>query len=309
MPHILHEPHPDADIAIGIMAHNEEGNIGHLLDGVVRQSVDARIRRVIVMADGCTDRTCDIVTEHAAADQRIELVARSERHGKVDAINRFIKMVDQPLCIVTSADLAFHPSMVERLTAPFADPRIGVVGARAVPINTPETFVGFTINLMWTLHHDVSLIEPKMGEICAFRNVIDGLDPMTLNDESAVQHEIALRGYRAAYAPEALFQNCGPGNLRDFVEQRTRWIVANLSVQRDYNMSVPTMKSRHVLPATLKYLRRDWRRAHWFAGAALVELYARVRARAEFAAIGRRHGKFHVWKPIATTKTIAEKKL
>jgi len=296
------------DIAIGIMAHNEEGNIGHLLDGVLHQSVDPRIRRIIVMADACTDRTCEIVAHAATLDPRIELFAEPGRLGKVHAINRFLKLVSQPLCIITSADVAFHPTTVERITEPFADPAVGVVGARAVPVNAPDTFLGFTINLMWTLHHDLSLVTPKMGEICAFRNVIAGLDPKTLYDEMSVLYEVEKLGYRAAYAPEALIDNCGPGNLRDFVKQRTRWIVANLSVERDYNMYVSTMKPGAVLRATLRYARRDWHRLHWFVGAAFVELYARLRARVEYSAL-RRHHKFQVWEQIATTKSIAEKKL
>jgi biofilm PGA synthesis N-glycosyltransferase PgaC len=297
-----------AGIAVGIMAYNEEGNIGHLLQGATHQSVDPRIRRIVVMADGCTDRTCEIVADAAALDPRIELVAESERHGKVHAINRFLKLVREPLCIITSADVAFHPTTVERITDPFADPAVGVVGARAVPVNAPNTFLGFTINLMWTLHHDLALVTPKMGEICAFRNVIEGLDPKTLYDEMSVLYEVEKLGYRAAYAPEALIDNCGPGNLRDFVRQRTRWIVANLSVERDYNMYVSTMKPGAVLRATLKHARRDWHRVHWFAGAACVELYARLRARVEYSTL-RRHHKFQVWEQIATTKSVAEKKL
>lgn len=290
-------------IAIGIMAHNEEGNIGYLLDGLSAQSVAPRIRRIIVMADACTDRTCEIVERAAANDPRIELVAEPERHGKVHAINRFLKLVREPLCIITSADVAFHPTTAERITEPFADPSVGVVGARAVPINTPDTFVGFTVNLMWTLHHDLSLHTPKMGEICAFRNVIETLDPNTLYDEMSVLYEVERLGYRAAYAPEALISNCGPGNLRDFVKQRTRWIVANLSVERDYAMYVRTMQPAAVLHATMRYARRDWRRLHWFAGAACIELYARLRARVEYSAL-RRHKKFQVWEQIPTTKSI-----
>ena len=300
---------PDASdaIAVGVMAYNEEGNIGHLLDGLIHQSIDARIARIVVMASGCTDRTCDIVRDCAKADARIELVAEPQRSGKVYAINRFLKMVREPLCIITSADLSFNPTTVERITRPFADPQIGVVGAHAVPVNTPDTFVGFTVNLMWSLHHDLALVTPKMGEMCAFRNVIDGLDPHTLYDEMSVLYEIEKLGYRAAYAPDALIENCGPGNLRDFITQRTRWIVANLSIERDYNIHAATMKPGAVLRATMKYVRQDPRRLHWFIGAAVVELYARMRARIEYSAL-RRHRKFQVWEQVATTKSVAHTK-
>ena len=294
-------------IAIGVMAYNEEDNIGHLLDSLVHQSVAPRITSIVVMASGCTDRTCDVVAQWAKSDPRIRLVAEAQRDGKVAAINRFIKLVREPLCIITSADVSFNPTTVERITNPFDDPRVGVVGARAVPVNTPDTFVGFTVNLMWSLHHDLALVTPKMGEMCAFRNVIPGLDPNTLYDEMSVLYEIEKRGYRAAYAPDALIENCGPGNLPDFIKQRTRWIVANLSVERDYRIYVSTMKPLAVLRATSGYVRQDWHRIHWFVAAACVELWARIRARIEYSALRRRR-KFQVWDQIATTKQIVRAK-
>ena len=294
-------------IAVGVMAYNEEDNIGHLLESLVHQSIAPRITSIVVMASGCTDRTCEIVAEWAKREPRIRLVAEAERNGKVAAINRFIKLASEPLCIITSADLAFHPKAVDRITEPFADPFVGVVGAHVVPVNTPDNFVGFTVNLMWSLHHDISLDKLKIGELCAFRNVIPALDPKTLNDEMSILYEIEKRGYRAAYAPDALIENCGPGNLRDFIKQRTRWIVANLSVEHEYKMSVSTRKSVAVLRATLAYVRQDWHRIHWFVAAAGVELWARLRARVEYSAL-RRHRKFQVWDRIATTKQIARTK-
>jgi poly-beta-1,6-N-acetyl-D-glucosamine synthase len=310
MAHLAPAPHSSSAsdaIAVGIMAYNEEGNIGHLLEGLIHQSVAERIARIVVMASGCTDDTCEIVRTYARSDPRIELHAEPERSGKVHAINQFLTMVREPLCIITSADLSFNPTTVERITRPFADPHVGVVGAHAVPVNTPDSFVGFTVNLMWSLHHDLALVTPKMGEMCAFRNVIPGLDPNTLYDEMSVLYEVEKRGYRAAYAPDALIENCGPGNLRDFVKQRTRWIVANLSLERDYNMYVATMKPGSVLGATLKYVRQDPLRLHWFIGAAFVELYARLRARIEYSAL-RRHRKFQVWDQVTTTKSIVRSK-
>ena len=289
------------------MAYNEEDNIGHLLESLVRQSIAPRITSIIVIASGCTDRTCEIVAEWAQREPRIRLVAEAERTGKVAAINRFISLVREPLCIITSADVAFHGTTVERIIEPFADASVGVVGAHVVPVNTPDTFVGFTVNLMWSLHHDISLDTPKMGEMCAFRNIIPALDPKTLNDEMVVLYEVKRRGYLAAYAPHAFIENCGPGNLRDFVKQRTRWIVANLSVEHEYKMSVSTRKSLAVLRATMRYVRRDWPRLHWLVGAACVELYARLRARVEYSGM-RRHRKFQVWDRIATTKNIVKTK-
>jgi cellulose synthase/poly-beta-1,6-N-acetylglucosamine synthase-like glycosyltransferase len=136
---------------------------------------------------------------------------------------------------------------------------------------------------------------------------VKALDASVLADEVSIVCEIERAGYRATYAPDALIENCGPGKLPDFVRQRTRWIVCNLQAERDYGTRVSTMDPRLLLRACGSYVRQDWRRLHWFAGAALVELYARVRAHIEFATM-RSRSDFQLWDQAAGTKSVVEKK-
>ncbi len=53
-----------ADCCVGIMAHNEEANIGRTIRAVLeQQGPSVRIEEVIVIASGCTDRTVPLVAE------------------------------------------------------------------------------------------------------------------------------------------------------------------------------------------------------------------------------------------------------
>src|SRR5579863_1304036 len=207
-------------VAIGVMAHNEEANIARLLESLASQTAADRIARVVVVASGCTDRTCEIVETFCARDARITLVAESTRSGKVAAINRFLSLAGEPILLVSGADMIYAPQTVAAITAPFDDPDIGMVGAHPIPLNRPDTFVGFAVHLLWRLHHEVSLIQPKMGELIAFRNVFRGLDPQTLADEVQVEHGIRSVGYKVAYAPDAIVYNRGPERLSEFIAQR-----------------------------------------------------------------------------------------
>ena len=46
------------NVSLGIMAYNEEANIGQLLQAVLNQRfVTARLKEIFVVASGCTDRT------------------------------------------------------------------------------------------------------------------------------------------------------------------------------------------------------------------------------------------------------------
>ena len=94
-------------VALGIMAYNEERNIARLLESVLQQSVQDRIASIVVVASGCTDRTCEIVEQYARLDARISLIAEPNRSGKISAINKFLFTATQEILMVSSADLIY----------------------------------------------------------------------------------------------------------------------------------------------------------------------------------------------------------
>src|SRR5260370_3324751 len=58
--------------SVGIMAHNEEANIGRSIHAALeQQSPVVRIEEVIVVSSGCTDRTVPVVAEIALQRPRV----------------------------------------------------------------------------------------------------------------------------------------------------------------------------------------------------------------------------------------------
>src|SRR5690348_4374130 len=78
--------------SVGIMAYNEEANIGRTIRAVLQQQgPSVRIQEVIVVASGCTDRTVPIVAELVLQEPRVRLCLQEKREGKASAINVFLK--------------------------------------------------------------------------------------------------------------------------------------------------------------------------------------------------------------------------
>ena len=292
----------DRQLAIGVMAFNEEGNIARLLDSILKQTAFENINRVVVIASGCTDRTCAIVERYAAEHPKIQLVPEPERGGKVRAINTFFALASEPILLVSSADLIYEPQTVAALTAPFADPAVGMVGSHPMPLNAGDDFIGFTVRLMWQLHHEVSLRNPKMGELIAFRNVFRGLNPDTPADEVQIEHGVRSVGYEIRYAPDAIVHNRGPENLSDFIAQRTRWIALNMRIQRKHRLPVSTLRTAPLLEAMIAYVRKERPRWDWLIGAAMLEAYCRMRATMEYSRWNS--GTPNGWVPVASTKRL-----
>jgi cellulose synthase/poly-beta-1,6-N-acetylglucosamine synthase-like glycosyltransferase len=291
-------------IVVGIMAYNEAANIGRTLRSIQEQTIAGRINRIIVVASGCTDETCAIVARIAQADPRVVLVEESVRAGKTVALNTFLSAIHESIAVIPSADLILEPQTLEHLIAPLDDPRVGMAGAHPIPTNDPRTFIGFAVNLMWELHHRIASVEPKMGELVAFRNQLTSLDPAVLSDELSVENQIRAAGLRIEYAPEARVYNRGPETLHEFVVQRERWCVANMQTARDFGTSVSTLSASNVLRAVAQLIAQTRPRLDWLVLAALLEAWCRLRAYVSFTIMGRAD-RYRVWEPLRSTKTVA----
>src|SRR5436309_10864840 len=266
--------------SVGIMAYNEEANIGRTIRSVLeQQGLSTRIMEVIVVASGCTDRTVPIVAEIALQEPRVRLCIQEKREGKASAINLFLKQAISPIAVLIGADVIPEASALEYLCAPFKDPKIGMVGGRPVPVNDPATFMGHAVHLLWRLHDHLARIHPKLGEVIAFRNVISGIPTDSSVDEISIQALISQLGYQLIYRPDCVVYNKGPVTVRDFVKQRRRIYAGHLKVLQQQNYEASTMKVTPIfrqLIACRHFALSTPRQIMWTMGAIVLEGYARL---------------------------------
>ena len=101
------------DCSIGIMAYNEEANIGRLLAALLDQKLSTcEIKEIFVVASGCEDRTEDIVRKYEQHDDRIKLLVQKKREGKASAINLFLQKAHDG--IVQGLHAVFCPCLNHR---------------------------------------------------------------------------------------------------------------------------------------------------------------------------------------------------
>jgi len=90
-----------------IPAHNEEKVIGQTLEAMLRLEYPRELLRILVINDGSSDRTRDIILEKAECDPRIVLYDVPEGKGgkgKSRALNLGIRQVDSEVVAIYDAD-------------------------------------------------------------------------------------------------------------------------------------------------------------------------------------------------------------
>jgi glycosyltransferase involved in cell wall biosynthesis len=171
--------------SIGVMAYNEAVNIKSLLLDLLRQQThNFLLVEIIVVASGCTDSTQDIITGLQKEDSRIRLIIQEQRQGKAAAINLFLKEAKGEFIVLVGSDLKIVADVLSKVLEPLRQPGLGMTGGRPVPVDSNTSFMGYGVNLLWRLHHQLSLSRPKLGEFVAFKNLVKEIPKETAVDEA-----------------------------------------------------------------------------------------------------------------------------
>ena len=288
--------------SVGITAHNEEANIGQLLEAMCRQQLrEVAITEIIVVASGCTDRTEEIVREHMQRDPRIQLIVQPRREGKTSAVNQFLKAAREDICVLESGDTCPREDSVENLVRMFRDPSVGMTGAQKVAVNTPDHVVGYLSHLRLRLEHQLCLEIPRLGEMIAFRKVFDHIPPDVAMDEAFVEALVVRRGLQVRYAPDAVVYNMGPETVGDFIRQRRRNYAGHLYLKAKYGYRVSSLDSRRVLRIALEEVWSALRVLYVLAALASLEALSRLLGAYDFYVRKERHV---VWDMAWTTKKV-----
>lgn len=157
------EPADRPMISITVPAYNEAAQIRDTIDSLLALDYPAEKRQILIVSDGSTDGTDQIVAEYA--DSGVELVRTPERLGKTGAEHYARPMLRGEIIVNTDASIRIRPDALEPLIASFSDPTVGLASGRDVSVasvsddsNVGESgYVGYE---MW-----VRALETRVGSI------------------------------------------------------------------------------------------------------------------------------------------------
>jgi dolichyl-phosphate beta-glucosyltransferase len=125
---------PAVFLSVVIPAFNEEARLGETLR-TIRAYLESRPEssEIIVVGDGCTDRTCDIAAEVLADRPGDRILRRAKNRGKGYSVREGVLAARGGLILFSDADLSTPIAEFEKLQARIlADDDI-VIGSRALP--------------------------------------------------------------------------------------------------------------------------------------------------------------------------------
>jgi len=290
------------EVSVGITVYNEEKNIPNIVSSLISQKTSlVNILEIIVVSSGSTDRTNELVKEFSDKDKKVKLLIQKTREGKASAINLFLKKMKGEIAVIESGDTIPREDTVEELCKPFlTNPKLGLTGARSIPTNDKNTFLGSIIHYWWWMHNEL----PRFGEMIAFRKeLVPEVFEKTAVDEAYIEAMITDKGYEKLQIPSAVVNNHGAESLKDLIKQRKRVYIGHKLLIAEKNYHVQSFNVSRLLKLTARYLRKEKsvKTAVYIFGGILIEFYSRL--------LGMYGLKFkkenpYIWSFSLSTKTV-----
>ncbi len=229
------EDQKNPEVTILIAAFNEGMAIDSTLEGIAKQNYLGPMR-VIVIDDGSTDNTSDVVRSKQATNPNIELISLTKNGGKAAALNQGLKISKSAIVISVDADSYLHVDAIKNLVGRFiSDPLNTKAVAGEILIRNSRTnwvtkaqewdyFLGIA-----SIKRIQSLFQGTLVAQGAFslydRNALNEVGgwPEMVGEDIVLTWKLLLAGYRVGHAEDAIaFTNC-PETLKAFIKQRQRW--------------------------------------------------------------------------------------
>jgi peptidoglycan-N-acetylglucosamine deacetylase len=233
------EPPSHADglsVSVIIPAYNEAKVIAASIRKIL--SSDHRNLSVIVIDDGSTDGTSDIVNASFAANPRVKLIA-TPNGGKARAINIGLAEAEGDIVVVLDADTQFEPQTISRLVRWFADEQVGAVAGNAKVGNRLNMLTRWQAleyvtaqNLERRALATLNCITVVPGAVGAWRREavekLGGFPSNTLAEDQDLTIMVQRAGYKVLFDQDAIAWTEAPDTISGLAKQRFRWSFGTL---------------------------------------------------------------------------------
>ena len=248
--------------SILIPAHNEDKVISHTIEAMMALEYPKDKLKIIVINDGSTDSTKDIILSYAAKDKRVVLfdVPKGEGgKGKSRALNLGIRQVDSEIVAIYDADNTPDKDALRYLVAQLVtNKELGAVIGKFRTVNKNRNLLTRFINIetlsfqsmlqagRWQMHNIATLPGTNFVMWHHIIKELDGWDEDALTEDSELSIRIYELGYKIKFIPYAITYEQEPETWKAWIKQRVRWVRGNSYVLGKFFKRIPNFKNKRL---------------------------------------------------------------
>jgi len=192
-------------VSIVMAVRNEEKSLGAKLRNLLDQDYPPQMCEIIVVSDGSSDGTNEILAAHAGG--RVRALPLPQPQGKAAALNRGMAAARGDIVVFTDARQRIGAGAVGQLVDNFADPSVGAVSGELIL----GSEAGWGLGLYWRWEKQIrqweSAAASTIGATGALyavrRTLLTPLPQGTILDDVYLPLQVARQGKRVCFEPAA----------------------------------------------------------------------------------------------------------
>lgn len=240
------------NVSVLVACHNEALVARSLVHGLVALHYPRSRLEILLVDDGSTDGTGELLDQLTAAENHIQVLHRAPGAGggKSGALNLAAQRARGEVIVVFDADHIPRRNVIGCLVRHFLDPRVDAVQGRCIIRNSVHARVARSIAIDYFSGYIVNeygrqaLFElPAYGGAnCAVRastlRELGGWNTESVTEDTDLTLRVLLAGGSIRYDIMAVDTEEGATTLRRFMTQRYRWARGHQQAWRDYRGAV-----------------------------------------------------------------------
>ena len=224
-------------VSIVMVVRNEERVLDCKMKNLLELDYPPPLCQIIVVSDGSTDRTVEILKEYAR-NPRVQVVPKQLSTGKASGLNDALAVATGDIVVFTDARQKIEAGAVRLLMEAFADPEVGGVSGELM-LGDPEAGeVANGMGLYWRVEKGIRELEARSGSAVGAtgalyavrRALVPNIPAGTILDDVYVPMEVVRQGKRVIFEPRARV-----------------WDVPFLGAEREFARKVRTLSGNYQL--------------------------------------------------------------
>ncbi len=224
-------------LSIVMVVRNESAVLERKLQNLTALNYPSEFREIIVVSDGSTDATNDILSRWS--DQAgLRVILRPHSDGKASGLNAAIEVAQGEIVVFTDARQIIAPNALLLLAENFADPTIGCASGELI-LGDPESGESTQgMGLYWRIEKKIRELESATGSVpgatgalyAVRRSLLVPLPAETILDDVYIPMHAARQGSRTIFDSRAI-----------------AWDQPNLGAGREFARKVRTLSGNYQL--------------------------------------------------------------
>ena len=224
-------------VSIVMVVRNEAAVLERKLKNLLSLDYPSSFSEIIVVSDGSTDSTNQILNYYSA-ERTVRILASSKARGKAAGLNDAIAIARGEIVVFTDARQKIESDALRRLAENFADPQVGSVSGELM-LGDPDAGENLRgMGLYWRTEKKIREMESASGSVVGAtgalyavrRNLLVNVPEGTILDDVYIPMHVARQGHRVLFVPSA-----------------RAWDVADQGTEREFSRKVRTLTGNYQL--------------------------------------------------------------